>query len=163
MQSVSNIVDLIIPFIVLGMISLGAEQATKTLEAIMNRIKGLPDYFEWYIAYIIVVIIGYLFCWQGNWSLFNYLDVNFNYKWQSYLATSLLLSSGSTGVKKVFDMIEAIPNNISGLKSNRINKKIDNKSILNNSMQNTYNDNINNNTYTDNNNNSNNYTGNEFN
>jgi len=119
-ESINNVVDLIIPFTVLAMISLGAEQATSFLEILMRKIPRLPNYFEWYIAYIIVVFFGFVFCHEANWSLFDYLDVHFNYDWQGYIFTSLLLSSGSSGVRKVFSMIEAIPSNIGGIKGNKI-------------------------------------------
>lgn len=110
-----EIISLIIPFIALAILSVMIDKLTLVLEGVMHKIPRLPDQFEWWIAYVIVAILSFIVCWQGNFDLFAYLDIYFNYKWQGWLMTALVLSGGSAFVRTNFSMIEAIPAVLGGV------------------------------------------------
>ncbi|MDF2534323.1 MAG: hypothetical protein K0R18_480 [Bacillales bacterium] len=110
-----EIVALIIPFIALALISVMADRITLVLQAIMKRIPRLPDQFEWWIAYFVVLGISYVVCMEGNFDLFRYLNINFSKPWEGWLLTALVLSGGSSFVKSQFNMIDTIPGVISGV------------------------------------------------
>jgi hypothetical protein len=102
------IIQLIIPFVALAILSAMIDKFTLFLESIMHRIPGLPDKFEWWIAYVIIVILGFIVCWQGSFDLFDYLDLHFAYMWEGWLMTALVISGGSAFVRTNFSLIEAI-------------------------------------------------------
>lgn len=110
-----EVVNLIIPFIALVFFSVMIDKLVLVFEAFINRVSFFPDYIEWYIAYVLIFIIAFIICWQGNWSFFSYLDINFNYEWEGYALTALVISGGSTFVKVGFTMIETIPTSIQGV------------------------------------------------
>lgn len=110
-----EVIALIIPFVAIAVISIMADRLTMVLQAIMNRIPKLPDKFEWWIAYFIVLGISYLVCMEGNFDLFAYFNMHFRYSWEGWLLTALVLSGGSSFVKTQFNMIDSIPGVISGV------------------------------------------------
>ncbi|MDK2820985.1 MAG: hypothetical protein PWP31_950 [Clostridia bacterium] len=83
----------------------------------MKLIPGLPDSFEWPVAYIFVLATGYIVCWQGNYDLFAYLDINFRQPWQGWLMTALVISGGSAFVRNSFDVVDNIPASLGGITS----------------------------------------------
>jgi hypothetical protein len=109
-----DIVALVIPFIALAILSVMIDRFTLFLEGIMHRIPRLPDKFEWWFAYALVLGLGYLVCWQGDFNLFNYLDFRFWYAWEGYFLTALVISGGSTFVRSQFEVINDIPSVIYG-------------------------------------------------
>ncbi|MEG6615406.1 hypothetical protein V6C27_03040 [Peptococcaceae bacterium 1198_IL3148] len=112
-----QVIELIIPFIALAILSVMIDKFTLFLEAAMNLIPGLPDKFEWPVAYVLVLAAGYVVCWQGNYDLFAYLNINFNYSWQGWLMTALVISGGSAFVRSSFGVVDAIPTGIGGVTS----------------------------------------------
>ncbi|MNJ90045.1 hypothetical protein D3C87_76360 [compost metagenome] len=110
-----EVIALIIPFVAIAVISIMADRLTMVLQAIMNRIPKLPDKFEWWIAYFIVLGISYLVCMEGNFDLFLYFNMQFRYPWEGWILTALVLSGGSSFVKTQFTMIDSIPGVISGV------------------------------------------------
>lgn len=108
-------VELIIAFISVAILSVMIDKFTVFLEGVMAKLPGLPDRFEWSFAYALIVGIGFLVCSEGHFSLFAYLQFNFNYDWQGYLLTSLIISGGSTFVRTQFGMINEIPSSIGGI------------------------------------------------
>ncbi|MBO8136818.1 MAG: hypothetical protein H0Z40_01570 [Desulfotomaculum sp.] len=110
-----EVVELIIPFIALAILSVMIDKFTLFLEGVMKLIPGLPDSFEWPVAYIIVLAVGYVICWQGNYDLFAYLNINFRQPWQGWLMTALVISGGSAFVRSSFDVVDNIPASLSGL------------------------------------------------
>lgn len=104
-----NVVSLIVPFIALAILSVMIDKFTLFLEGVMKLIPGLPDRFEWPVAYALVLAAGYIVCWQGSFDLFAYLDIFFRHPWQGWLMTALVISGGSTFVRTSFSMIDAIP------------------------------------------------------
>ncbi|MDD4411968.1 MAG: hypothetical protein PHO58_05715 [Bacilli bacterium] len=81
------------------------------IENIMLKINFLPDQIENTLKFIFIGALGYVFCWQANYSFFDYLVViKFNYVWEGWLATALILRGGSKFVEIIFKMInEKIP------------------------------------------------------
>lgn len=111
------IVSLILPFIGLAILSLMIDKATRALEGIMHSIPNLPDKFEWWFAYLIVLGSSYLVVQEGNFDFFSYININFRYDWERYLFTALIISGGSSFVKSSFGMIELIPSAVRGVGS----------------------------------------------
>jgi hypothetical protein len=81
------------------------------IENIMLKIIFLPDQIENTMKFIFIGALGYVFCWQANYSFFDYLVViNFNYVWEGWLATALILRGGSAFVEAIFKIInEKVP------------------------------------------------------
>lgn len=136
-DSVSNIVDLTIPFLVLVIVAYGATRATKILESFIKDIPYLPDKFEPPLVYFLVCIMGFIFCWRGQWSLFQYLDVHFINEWEGWIASSIIISSGLVGLKEIFSAIETIPSAIRGVRSIGVSK-LNSKTELENYNDNNY-------------------------
>lgn len=108
-------VELIIAFISVAILSVMIDKFTLFLEGVISRIPGFPDKFEWWFAYALIVGIGFLVCSEGHFSLFAYLQFEFNYDWEGYLLTSLIISGGSTFVRSQFGLISEIPSSIGGV------------------------------------------------
>ena len=79
------------------------------LEGIMKRVPFLPDKFEWWVAYIVVLSAAFLVCWQLDFQIFRYLGLDAKYSWFDWLLTSLIISGGSTFLKTQFNLINDIP------------------------------------------------------
>jgi hypothetical protein len=101
--------NLIIPFIALSLLSVMLDRFTMFLEGVMHRIPYLPDKFEWWFAYILVLSSSYVVCWQLDFQIFRYLGLEAKYHWFDWLLTSLIISGGSTFLKKQFKLINDIP------------------------------------------------------
>lgn len=112
-----SIVELIIPFIALSILSVLVDRLTMVLEGLMKAIPGLPDSFEWFIAYAFVLATAYAICHLGNFGIFIYLDIVFVYPWIDYLLTALIISGGSHYVRQHFDTINNIPSAMSSVTS----------------------------------------------
>jgi len=110
-----QIISLIIPFITLALFSVMIDKLTLFLVVLMSKIPNFPDQYEWPTAYFFILVLSYVVCWQGSFNLFEYLNVSFQYEWQGYLMTALLLSGGSALVRTGFSMIESIPSVLSGI------------------------------------------------
>lgn len=109
-----QIVNLIIPFIALAVISVMIDKLTLFIEGIMTKIPNLPDQFEWRMAYAVVLIFSTIICWQGDFRFFDYLNLFFP-TWLDYLMTGLVISGGSAFVRTQFSMIDAIPASVMGV------------------------------------------------
>ena len=107
------VVNLIVPFIALSLLSVMLDRFTLFLEGIMKRIPKLPDQFEWWFAYIIVLGTSFLVCWQLDFQIFRYLGLEAKYSWFDWLLTSLIISGGSTFLKSQFNLINDIPSVLS--------------------------------------------------
>lgn len=80
------------------------------IENIMVKFIFLPDKIEDTLKFIFIGGLGYIFCWQANYSFFDYLVViDFNYTWEGWLATALILRGGSVFIEILFKMIEKVP------------------------------------------------------
>lgn len=80
------------------------------IENIMVKFIFLPDKIEDTLKFIFIGGLGYIFCWQANYSFFDYLVViDFNYTWEGWLATALILRGGSAFIEILFKMIEKVP------------------------------------------------------
>lgn len=112
-----QIVSLIIPFVALAIISVMIDKFTLFLESVMEKVPRLPDYFEWPVAYIIVLAVSLLICWQGRFDLFSYLNIHFLYDWEGWLMTALVISGGSTFVRTSFNVVDSIPMGIRSVSS----------------------------------------------
>lgn len=110
-----EIISLVIPFIVVAILSVLIDKLTLVLEGIIHRIPKFPDKIEWWAAYLIVLLLAYLVCSEGNFDLFSYLNVHFRYAWEGYLLTALLVSGGSAFVRTNFLMIDQVPNVARGI------------------------------------------------
>ncbi len=113
--AVEQVVSLIIPFIALAFLSVMIDKLVLVLENISEKIPHFPDEFPWWLNYFIVLSIAYYIVWQGNYDFWAYLNVNFNYMWQGYLMTALILSGGSALIKVSFSLVDIIPVSISGV------------------------------------------------
>jgi hypothetical protein len=105
------------PFIVLILFSVLIDRFMFVLNKTIEKIPHLPDKIEGCIAYSIILGISYLICWQGSYDLFKYLNVNFNYAWEGFLLSSMLVSGGSSFVKLSFGLINEIPSVLGSLTS----------------------------------------------
>jgi hypothetical protein len=110
----NSIIELVIPFIALAILSVMIDRFTLFLEGIMHRIPKLPDKFEWWFAYVVILGLSFLVCWQGDFNLFVYLDFHFWYLWEGYLITALVISGGSSFVRSQFEIINDIPSVVMG-------------------------------------------------
>lgn len=108
-NSIVQVVNVILPLAGVCIISVMVDVAILVLEKIMGAIKGFPDVIEGPIAYILVLIVSFLIFWQGNFDLFLYFTFQFNYEWQGFLMTALVVSGGSIFIRKQFDTINTIP------------------------------------------------------
>jgi len=93
------------------------DRITLFLQAVMKRIPFLPDAFEDYITYIILVGMASAVCWQGRFDLFSTLNWSWHYAWEGYLATGAMVACGSSLLAKQFKVVGLIPSVISGITS----------------------------------------------
>lgn len=112
-----DFINLIIPFIALVLYSKMIDKLTEVLGDIMLKVKWLPDSFEASLAYLFILAVAFLNCWQADWSFFSYLDINYKYDWENYLASALVISGGSAFVREGFSAIETIPMSLQGIAS----------------------------------------------
>ncbi len=101
--------NLIVPFVAIALLSVMIDRFTLFLEGIMKRIPKLPDKFEWWFAYILVLGVSFVICWQLDFQIFRYLGLEAQYSWVDWLLTSLIISGGSTFLKNQFNLINDIP------------------------------------------------------
>lgn len=106
-----------IAFIAVALLVVMVDQATRVLQAIMKWIPFLPDQFEMPIAYMILVCLATLICWQGRFDLFTLLGFAWQQEWQGWLATGAIMAGGSTLLGRQFQMMGLIPGLISGVAS----------------------------------------------
>lgn len=111
-----QIINLIIPFITLAILSVMIDKFTLFLEGVMHKIPKLPDVFEWWVAYFLVLGFSTVVCWQGDFRFFDYLNLYFP-MWLDYLMTGLVISGGSAFVRTQFSMIDSIPSAVMGVTS----------------------------------------------
>lgn len=109
--------DIAIAFIALALIVVAVDRITRFLQAVMKRIPFLPDEFEDYITYIILVGMASAVCWQGRFDLFSTLNWNWHYTWEGYLATGAMVACGSSLLAKQFKVVGLIPSIVSGVTS----------------------------------------------
>ena len=113
-----DIISLAIPFIAVAIAATIVDVIMSNLEEAMGRIPLMPDYLSLPAAYSVVLALSYYFCWQGDFNLFSYLDVSFNYDWQGWLMTAFVISGGSKFVREKYSLIGKIPSGIYGLRKN---------------------------------------------
>lgn len=112
-----QVVDLIIPFIVLVLLGTTVDRITIFLEDVMKVVPYLPDYFEKKLAFIVLVAISFGICWEFDFSLMEYLSLPAKHPFMGYLFTAVLTSGGSAYIRQNLDQIEALPSMLSGLTS----------------------------------------------
>jgi len=86
------------------------------IQKILDRFKWLPNSIADEAAFVVVVAIGYLICWTGQFDFFRYLNFDF-VPCEGYLLTSLSVSGGTKALKDRFDLMNMIPMSISGVTS----------------------------------------------
>lgn len=106
-----------IAFIAVALLVVMVDQVTRVLQAIMSWIPYLPDHFEMPIAYVILVALATVVCWQGNFDLFTLLGFSWKQEWQGWVATGAIMAGGSSLLGKQFKMVGLIPGIISGMAS----------------------------------------------
>ena len=114
-SATEQIVQLIIPFIALGFLSVMIDKLVLVLENTSEKTPYFPNEFPWWLKYCIILCIAYYVSWQGNYDFWKYLNVNFNEYWQGHLMTAVLLSGGSKLIKVGFSMVDAIPSSVGGI------------------------------------------------
>lgn len=112
-----SIIELVVPFIVLSILSVMSDVLTRWLEAVMRAIPGVPDKFEWWIAYVVIFGVGYFVCWQLDYGLFTYFGLHAKYPPLDYILTALIVSGGSSFVRNNYGVINEIPSILSGVSS----------------------------------------------
>ncbi|WP_027364034.1 hypothetical protein [Desulfotruncus alcoholivorax] len=117
----SPFVPLIIGMIALIFLAPLIDTLYKMIEAFiqkaLNRFSFLPDNVADEIAFVLVVSIGYVVCWQGEFDFFSYLNFNFD-SHLGWFLTSLSVSGGTSALRNRFDLMNLIPMSIgSGLSS----------------------------------------------
>ena len=107
---IENIVfNLVVPFVAIALLSVMIDRFTLFLEGLMKRIPKLPNKFEWWFAYILVLAASFIVCWQLDFQIFRYLGLEARLPWFDWLLTSLIISGGSTFLKTQFNLINDIP------------------------------------------------------
>lgn len=109
------VMNLAIPFIILAMLSVMIDKFTLVLQEVMRKIPFLPDKFEWSIAYFIVLVSGYIVCWQLDFALFRYFSLEAKHVEFDWLLTALIISGGSSFLRSQFSMIESLPSGLYNL------------------------------------------------
>ena len=111
-----GLVQLIVPFITLSILSVLVDRLTTTLELLLNRIPNLPDSFEPILAYIFVLVVSVFICNFASFDIFVYLDLQFPHNIGVYL-TGIMISQGSHYVRSSFETINGMPSVFSGITS----------------------------------------------
>lgn len=93
------------------------------LQTLLAKIPALPDEFEWYISYAMVVFMSYIVVWRSHFSFFEYLNFEFNHDWEGYLLTAIMISGGSVFIKKQWDLMNYIPTGIFSINTLMKSKK----------------------------------------
>ena len=109
--------NIAIAFIAVALLVVVVDRLTLFLQAVMEKIPFLPNSFEDYIAYILLVGIASAVCWQGRFDLFSSLNWNWHYTWEGYLATGAMVACGSTLLCRQFKVLGLMPSVISGISS----------------------------------------------
>lgn len=121
---------LFLPIVAIIILALIMDNITSNIKKILSKIPNLPDHIEIYIAFLLIWLLGFLFCWQGNFDFFVHLGINFNYPWEAYLMTSLVISGGSVSIKNglifIKDIVFIIVSIKSKIKSSFVNVKENN-------------------------------------
>jgi hypothetical protein len=112
-----ELVALAQPFIAIIILSAIVDSMTSILERIMKYVPGLPDQFEWYVGYAIVLLFSYFITLEGNFDFFAHFGFNFNEEWEANLMTALIISGGSNFLMKQFTLLENLPSILSEFKS----------------------------------------------
>lgn len=108
-------VDLVIPFIALVLLATLIDRATLALEGLMHKIPKFPDHFEWTIAYLIVLAVGYFVCYELDFAMFRYLGLEAKHEELDWLLTALIISGGSSFVRTQFGLMNEIPAFLNGI------------------------------------------------
>jgi hypothetical protein len=111
----NDVVSLIIPFIVLVIFGTMVDRITSFVEGIMKPIPYLPNSLGKEVAFLILVALGYLVCWEFDYNLLAYLNHPGRSIWAGYLFTAIILSGGSGYLKQNFDNMDALPNVLNGI------------------------------------------------
>jgi hypothetical protein len=109
--------DIAIAFIGVAILAVVVDRMTLFLQAVMKRVPFLPDEFEDYLTYIILVGMASAICWQGHFDLFSKLNWTWHYNWEGYLATGAMAACGTTLLIKEFKVMGFMPSIISGVSS----------------------------------------------
>ena len=112
-----SLFNLILPVIAVIILSSIIDQITIVLEAIINKIPSLPDEFEWYIGYIIVLSLSFFVTSNGNFDLFKYFGFEFNNPSVGFFITALVISGGSTFISEQITLIGRIPELVRAMSS----------------------------------------------
>ncbi len=116
-----EIISLAIPFIAIAIFATMIDIITQAIEIATERVPKMPDYLGSFTTYLVVLIISFLICWQGRFDLFKYLAIEFQQPWQGWLFTALVISGGSSFVRKKFGLINDIPSGIYGIRTTFVN------------------------------------------
>lgn len=108
-------VNLIVPFIALVLLATLIDRATLAMEGLMRKIPKFPDNFEWWVAYILILGLGYYVCYELDFAMFRYLGLEAKHVEVDWLLTALIISGGSTFVRSQFGVMNEIPAFLNGI------------------------------------------------
>lgn len=87
------------------------------VQALQKCLEWLPvkyNDFGTVLFFAITVGVAYVICWRADFQFYAYLNVNFRTLEEAWLATALLLSGGTVGIRKRFELAQTIPAGIWG-------------------------------------------------
>ena len=120
-------VPLVIRFIALiffvGMAENLTEFTNKILEKLFKKNKIIEDTGGFFIT----AAYAYLICMFGNFKFFEALDVHFLYDWMDWLMSALVTAAGSEFLVKKFNIMNQLPQVLSGIRVNRSYNKAQKK------------------------------------
>lgn len=108
--------SLAMAFVVIAIAALIIDVVTDRIQNLLKIIPIISEQLYNILSYIIVLMLSYYFCWQGNFDLFLCLNISFNCKWQGWLMTALIISGGSKTIIEKYNLISKIPSSIFMLK-----------------------------------------------
>ena len=89
--------------------------------------KSLCKNIAQHIGFLISAVVAYLICFTGDFRFFEALDVYFINRHIDYTMSALVIAAGSGFLQRKFDLINTIPNLLTGIQissaKNRKRKK----------------------------------------
>ena len=106
-------VPLILAFLTLVFFTPLIDGVVMFLERVMLHIPKLPNNFGARVSFVITVGVAYCLCWRAGFDFYAHLGNSFTQQ-EGWLVTALLLSGGTTALKRHFDLANLIPVGIFG-------------------------------------------------
>lgn len=106
-------VPLILAFLALVFIAPILDGVTQAIEYMIERSPCKYNDLGRVPLYIVTTAVGYGICWLGKFDFYAYLNLQFERE-VGWLFTAMLLSGGTIGVRKHFELANTIPVSIWG-------------------------------------------------